>query len=120
MTPSRCAWEGYGLDRRLVKATKRAGWVAPTAVQERAIPLILKGKDMLCRARTGAGKTAAYLIPVLQKILQLKDPTTSMYSSFSSDSSFLSFHELIGCSFSNFPECSRLHKRSKSSSPGVP
>ena len=88
MTPSRCAWEGYGLDRRLVKATKRAGWVAPTAVQERAIPLILKGKDMLCRARTGAGKTAAYLIPVLQKILQLKDPTTSVYSSFSSNSSF--------------------------------
>ena len=62
----------YGLDKRLVKACKKAGWVSPTLVQRSAIPLILKGKDVLCRARTGAGKTAAYLLPLLQKILERK------------------------------------------------
>jgi len=42
-------------------------------VQERAIPLLLEGKDMLVRARTGSGKTAAFVIPVIQKILEFKE-----------------------------------------------
>jgi len=42
-------------------------------VQERGIPLLLDGKDMLVRARTGSGKTAAFVIPVIQKILEFKD-----------------------------------------------
>ena len=63
--PLTWAQEDYGLDRRLTKACKKAGWVSPTLVQQTAIPLILKGKDVLCRARTGAGKTAAYLLPVM-------------------------------------------------------
>ena len=66
------ATQEFGLDKRLVKACKKAGWVAPTLVQNSAIPLILQGKDVLCRARTGAGKTAAYLLPLLQKILDRK------------------------------------------------
>eukprot|EP00613_Pedinella_sp_CCMP2098_P028312 CAMPEP_0171717520 /NCGR_PEP_ID=MMETSP0991-20121206/20074_1 /TAXON_ID=483369 /ORGANISM="non described non described, Strain CCMP2098" /LENGTH=711 /DNA_ID=CAMNT_0012308737 /DNA_START=51 /DNA_END=2187 /DNA_ORIENTATION=- len=66
------ATQAYGLDKRLVKACKKAGWVSPTLVQQHAIPLFLKGKDVLCRARTGAGKTAAYLLPLLQKILGRK------------------------------------------------
>lgn len=66
------ATQTFGLDKRLVKACKMVGWVAPTPVQQHAIPLILKGKDVLCRARTGAGKTAAYLLPLLQKILDRK------------------------------------------------
>jgi ATP-dependent RNA helicase DDX56/DBP9 len=66
------ATQEYGLDKRLVKACKKAGWLAPTLVQQSAIPLILQGKDVLCRARTGAGKTAAYLLPLLQKILDRK------------------------------------------------
>jgi len=42
-------------------------------VQERAIPLLLEGNDMLVRARTGSGKTAAFVIPIIQKILELKE-----------------------------------------------
>lgn len=41
----------------------------PTLIQEKAIPLLLEGKDLLIRARTGSGKTAAFAIPLIQKIL---------------------------------------------------
>lgn len=57
----------------LLKAIANNGWTEPTLVQERGIPLILEGKDMLLRARTGSGKTAAFVIPVLQKILMSKE-----------------------------------------------
>uniref|UniRef100_A0A8C4QI58 RNA helicase n=1 Tax=Eptatretus burgeri TaxID=7764 RepID=A0A8C4QI58_EPTBU len=61
-----------GLDDRIVKAIAKLGWVRPTAIQERAIPLGLEGKDVLARARTGSGKTAAYAIPMIQRILTAK------------------------------------------------
>ncbi|KAH0821730.1 hypothetical protein GEV33_001061 [Tenebrio molitor] len=60
------------LDNRILKAIAKLGWQAPTLIQERAIPLLLEGKDVLVRARTGSGKTAAFAIPVIQKILTLK------------------------------------------------
>ena len=66
------ATQTFGLDTRLVKACKKNGWVAPLLVQRHAVPCIMSGKDVLCRARTGAGKTAAYLLPVLHKTLQRK------------------------------------------------
>lgn len=49
------------------------GWISPTPIQEKAIPLLLEGKDVLLRARTGSGKTAAFLIPLIQKILTKKE-----------------------------------------------
>ncbi|XP_044737498.1 probable ATP-dependent RNA helicase DDX56 [Chrysoperla carnea] len=60
------------LDDRILKAIAKLGWVKPTLIQERAIPLLLEGKDVLVRARTGSGKTAAFSIPVIQKILNSK------------------------------------------------
>jgi len=41
----------------------------PTLIQEKAIPLLLEGKDLLIKARTGSGKTAAFAVPLIQKIL---------------------------------------------------
>ncbi|XP_070539985.1 probable ATP-dependent RNA helicase DDX56 [Ptychodera flava] len=58
-----------GLDDRLLKAIAKLGWAKPTLIQERAIPLALDGKDLLARARTGSGKTAAFAIPVIQRII---------------------------------------------------
>merc|ERR1712038_858145 len=61
-----------GLDDRLLKAIASLGWRQPTLIQEKAIPLALEGKDVLARARTGSGKTAAFSIPIIQKILTSK------------------------------------------------
>nr|CDP28410.1 Putative ATP-dependent RNA helicase dbp-9 [Podospora anserina S mat+] len=70
-----------GLDPRLVQAVAKLGFEKPTLVQRRAIPLALNGEDVLCKAKTGSGKTAAYVLPVLQGILGRKKtdntPTTA-------------------------------------------
>lgn len=57
------------LDDRILKAIARLGWVTPTLIQEKGIPLILEGKDVLARGRTGSGKTAVFAIPIVQNIL---------------------------------------------------
>ncbi|XP_023245882.1 probable ATP-dependent RNA helicase DDX56 isoform X2 [Copidosoma floridanum] len=62
-----------GLDDRILKAIAKLGWVEPTLIQEKTIPLILDGKDVLVRARTGSGKTGAFAIPLIQKILSSKE-----------------------------------------------
>ncbi|PTB65053.1 DEAD-domain-containing protein [Trichoderma citrinoviride] len=68
-----------GLDARLVQAVAQQKFLKPTLVQRRAIPLALDGKDVLCKAKTGSGKTAAYVLPVLAGILKKKsvDPTAA-------------------------------------------
>lgn len=60
------------LDDRILQAVANLGWHEPTLIQEKAIPLALEGKDILARARTGSGKTAAFVIPTIQKILVKK------------------------------------------------
>jgi ATP-dependent RNA helicase DDX56/DBP9 len=65
-------FEGLGLDTRLLQAIAQAGFKNPTAVQAQAIPLALEGKDILARSKTGSGKTAAYILPILQRILREK------------------------------------------------
>lgn len=57
------------VDARILRALADMGFSKPTLIQAKAIPLALENKDILARARTGSGKTIAYLIPVLQKIL---------------------------------------------------
>jgi len=54
----------------LLQALADLGFVKPTLIQEKAIPLLLSGKDLLARARTGSGKTIAYVLPLLQRVLQ--------------------------------------------------
>ncbi|CAM9170551.1 unnamed protein product [Chrysoparadoxa australica] len=63
----------FGLDTRLLKACSKLGYVCPTLVQSKCLPLALSGKDLLVRARTGSGKTAAYALPLLHKILQARE-----------------------------------------------
>lgn len=61
-----------GIDDRILMAVLQQGWTEPTPIQETAIPLILEGRDILAKARTGSGKTGAYAIPLLHKILSMK------------------------------------------------
>lgn len=59
-----------GLESRLLQAVAKEDFSGPTQVQAKVIPLALEGKDILARSRTGSGKTAAYVLPILQSILQ--------------------------------------------------
>ena len=54
----------------LARAAAAAGWADATAVQAAAIPALLQGRDLLALAPTGTGKTAAYLLPLLQRVMQ--------------------------------------------------
>lgn len=62
----------YSYFLNCLQAVAKLGWQEPTLIQEKAIPLILEGKDVLVRARTGSGKTAAFVIPIIQKVLNSK------------------------------------------------
>ena len=55
-----------GLSSALVKAVEEKGYTKPSPIQEKAIPHILEGKDILASAQTGTGKTAGFTLPVLQ------------------------------------------------------
>ena len=61
-------FEQLGLSKEIVKALKEIGFETPFPIQEEAIPLILKGSDVVGQAHTGTGKTAAFSLPLLQKI----------------------------------------------------
>jgi ATP-dependent RNA helicase DDX56/DBP9 len=60
------------IDSRILRALADLGFARPTLVQSKAIPLALEGRDILARARTGSGKTVAYCMPVIQKIISAK------------------------------------------------
>src|SRR5919107_388494 len=61
-------FEQLGLSKEIVKALKENGFETPFPIQEEAIPLILEGSDVVGQAHTGTGKTAAFSLPILQKI----------------------------------------------------
>ncbi|KAH9610989.1 hypothetical protein KSS87_001010 [Heliosperma pusillum] len=62
------SFEAIGLDPRLIRALIKKDLQNPTPIQRVAIPLILEGKDVVARAKTGSGKTFAYLLPLLHKL----------------------------------------------------
>ncbi|PHS33506.1 MAG: DEAD/DEAH box helicase [Methylophaga sp.] len=68
-------FDDLALDDKLLIAVGRQGFEAPTAIQEATIPVILEGKDVLAGAATGTGKTAAFVLPALQ--LLIDEPNTN-------------------------------------------
>ena len=57
------------LDVRLQHAIADAGYAIPTPIQEKAIPPLLEGRDLIGCAQTGTGKTAAFMLPILNKLV---------------------------------------------------
>ena len=57
-----------GLSSQLTKAIEKSGYDAPTPIQEKVIPLMLKGDDIVAIAQTGTGKTAAFVLPILERL----------------------------------------------------
>lgn len=55
-----------GLSPQLIQAVTELGYTTPTPIQKQAIPLILSGKDLIATAQTGTGKTAAFVLPILE------------------------------------------------------
>lgn len=66
MEPMR--YEDSKIDERIIRAVKEMGFESMTPIQEKAIPALLEGKDIIGQAQTGTGKTAAFGIPVIQMI----------------------------------------------------
>ncbi len=61
------------LSPEILRAIRDAGYVKPTPIQAQAIPIVLKGQDLLGCAQTGTGKTAAYALPILQQLGKTSD-----------------------------------------------
>lgn len=59
-----------GLEEEYLQAVEKLGYTQPTPIQVETIPLMLSGKDVLARSQTGTGKTAAFMLPILQKLGQ--------------------------------------------------
>ena len=62
------SFEHFSLDPRLMRNIEAAGYTIPTPIQHGAMPHALKGRDLLGLAQTGTGKTAAFVLPILQKL----------------------------------------------------
>jgi ATP-dependent RNA helicase RhlE len=62
-------FEQFNLDSRLMQGIKYAGYETATPIQEAAIPAALRGRDIIGTAQTGTGKTAAFVLPILSKLL---------------------------------------------------
>ena len=62
------SFSALGLAPELLRAVAAQGYTAPTPVQREAIPLVLAGRDLLAGAQTGTGKTAAFVLPMLQRL----------------------------------------------------
>lgn len=62
------SFEFFNLNKQLLSAVAEAGFEKPTPIQQKCIPLILGGQEVIGIAQTGTGKTAAYLLPILMKI----------------------------------------------------
>ena len=69
-------FSSFGLDHDLIRGIKELGFARPTPIQSEAIPPALEGRDVLACAMTGSGKTAAFLLPILQRLIRKPRGTT--------------------------------------------
>ena len=62
-------FDTFGLDRRLLRAVDHLDWLEATPIQDQAIPHAIEGRDVLACARTGSGKTGAFVLPIMHRLL---------------------------------------------------
>lgn len=66
---SRASWQPLGLSSESLKLIEKSGFTSPTPVQAMTIPIALKGDDVIASAQTGTGKTASFVLPMVEKIV---------------------------------------------------
>jgi ATP-dependent RNA helicase RhlE len=66
-------FDSLGLSEPLLRAVKEAGYLIPSPIQEKSIPSVLEGRDVMGAAQTGTGKTAAFGLPILENLLKKSD-----------------------------------------------
>ena len=71
------SFKSLGLTAAFVKAVEEKGYTTPSPIQQKTIPIILEGKDVLASAQTGTGKTAGFTLPVLQYLTETKQQKNS-------------------------------------------
>jgi len=62
------SFESLGLSHNIIRSVKKLGYLKPFPIQEQAVPVILQGKDLMGIAQTGSGKTACFVLPILEKL----------------------------------------------------
>ncbi len=70
-------FDHFGLDLRLIEAVRAMGYSRPTPIQSKAIPIVLKGRDVMGAAQTGTGKTAGFALPILHRLLRHANTSVS-------------------------------------------
>ncbi len=78
--PQKSDFASFSFSSKIFSAIQAAGYKEPTDVQEESIPAILEGKDVLARAETGSGKTAAFVLPLLEGIIRRNIKLSSIMS----------------------------------------
>lgn len=68
MEKEKIKFEDLGLSENILRALAEYGYESPTPIQEKTIPYIMEGKDVLGLSQTGTGKTASFGLPLIQKI----------------------------------------------------
>ncbi|UFH49689.1 DEAD/DEAH box helicase [Pseudomonas sp. KNUC1026] len=71
------SFASLGLSEALVRAIEAAGYTQPTPVQQRAVPAVLQGRDLMVAAQTGTGKTAGFALPILERLFPEGHPDES-------------------------------------------
>ncbi|KAB0556818.1 DEAD/DEAH box helicase, partial [Pseudomonas palleroniana] len=71
------SFASLGLSEALVGAIEAAGYTQPTPVQQRAIPAVLQGRDLMVAAQTGTGKTGGFALPILERLFPNGHPDKS-------------------------------------------
>lgn len=62
------SFESLGLSHNIIRSVKKLGYLKPFPIQEQVVPVILEGKDLMGIAQTGSGKTACFVMPILEKL----------------------------------------------------
>ncbi|WP_392559532.1 DEAD/DEAH box helicase [Orbus mooreae] len=71
------SFDSLGLNTEILRAVQEQNYTTPTPIQQQAIPIILSGKDLIASAQTGTGKTAGFVLPILQKLAESQSKVTN-------------------------------------------